>query len=95
MSRTTDCRPYEFIFDNYVTGHHVYKEVWDPFLGEELYCVRKIENYDTNTIQIVRRGDDDVVGHIPKQFSRACSLVLLGGESIVAMVTGPRENSFN
>ena len=96
MSRTTDCRPYEFIFDNYVTGHHVYKEVWDPFLGEELRCLREPENlHDTNAIKIMRCEDDDVIGHVPKRFTRACSYVLLGGGSIVAMVIGPRENNRN
>ena len=28
-----------------VCGYHVYKEVWCAAVGEELFCVREVENY--------------------------------------------------
>ena len=33
-----------FWFESCVRGHHIYKNVWNPSLGEELTCSREAEN---------------------------------------------------
>ena len=58
------------LFVNYVVrGHHVYKDVWTPFIGEELMVLREPENeYDCFAVAITLDGS--VVGRVPKELSR-------------------------
>lgn len=54
---------------SYITGHHVYKFVWTPFIGEELCLEAKDSNqHDKSTVAIIT--NDEVVGHIPCSFSK-------------------------
>ena len=42
----------------------VIKEVWCAAVGEELYCMREVENYrDPFAVAVVRLGV--IVGHVP------------------------------
>ena len=34
MARTSVDKPYSTTFNSFITGHHVYKGVWSPVLGE-------------------------------------------------------------
>jgi hypothetical protein len=56
-----------------VRGYHVYKEIWLATLGEELPCVREVENHrDTLAVAVVK---SEVVGHLPRRichFSLRC-----------------------
>ena len=46
-------------------GHHVYKNVWTPTLGDELECRREGDNdFDRYAVAVLRRGV--VVGHLPR-----------------------------
>ena len=42
MARTNVCIPCVFEFQGYVTGHHAYKNIWAPTLGEKLSTTTKI-----------------------------------------------------
>ena len=91
MARTIDTRPYVFCFESFITGHHIYKEIWGPTLNELLICEREPEStFDRNAVKVLK--GEDVVGHIPKQFSKTCNFILLAGGKISATVTGPRQN---
>ena len=60
-------------FNSIIRGHHIYKEIWNPFVGEELQC--KIEHgnaHDIYTVAVIR--EDIVVGHLPRNISTPCHL---------------------
>ena len=47
-----------------VRGHHIYKSVWTPVLGEELEC-RKETNNSSDPYAIAVLKTAAIVGHIP------------------------------
>ena len=56
-----------------VRGYHVYIDVWDAAIGEELDCQREPSNAnDRYAVAVVKSGV--VVGHLPKKLSRIYSL---------------------
>ena len=58
-----------------VLGHHIYKDVWSPSLGEVLQCTRELKNTkDRYVVAVVRRST--VVGHIPHNIAAARALFL-------------------
>ena len=83
MDRTTSML---FSVSSMVQGYHIYKDSWDPSIGEELPCQRKAENY-TNLFAIVIMKDDNIVGRVPRKISTVCSLFLHQG-LIVCHITG-------
>ena len=63
----TSTRTYKI--DSVVRGHHIYKTIWTPLLGEILEAEREDESdHDEYTVAITRRGD--VVRHVPREISR-------------------------
>ena len=58
-----------------VRGYHVYIDVWDASIGEELDCHREPNNAkDPYAVKVVKSGV--VVGHLPKKLSRIYSLFI-------------------
>ena len=51
-----------FCLDSIVRGHHVYKTVWSPFLGEILTAIPEPEN---NAV-CVKKGRK-IVGHVQRE----------------------------
>ena len=75
-----------------VRGYHIYKDIWDALIGEELSCEREGANYaDPFAVAIIK--DDNIVGHVPRKISTVCSLFLRRGGSILCRVTGSRRFS--
>ena len=65
-----------------VRGYHVYKEIWCAAVGEELSCMREVENYrDPFAVAVVRSGV--IVGHVPRRISSVCSMFLRRGGTIL------------
>ena len=63
-----------FQVESCVRGHHIYKVVWSPSLGEVLQCTRELENTkECYTLTVVRRST--VVGHIPQDCSCKCPVL--------------------
>ena len=59
--------------DTMVCGYHVYKEIRCAAVGEELSCIREVENYcDSFTVAVVRLGV--IVGQVPRKISLVCSM---------------------
>ena len=75
-----------------IHGHHIYKEIWNPCLGEDLQCERDPHNVVDRYSVAVKKGGV-VVGHLPRKVSRLCSLFLRRGGTIDCMVTGARRHS--
>jgi len=78
-----------FEVESCVRGHHIYKQVLTPFIGEELTCTREIENTkDPFAVAVVRHST--VVGHVPwKDISRMCPVLSKEG-TIQSKVTGSK-----
>ena len=79
---------YEFEKDSVVRGHHVYKDVWTPYLNEELQLQREAGNeHDQHAVAVVKSST--VVGHVPRTISRVCWFFLRRGQ-IICRITGHR-----
>ena len=65
--------------DSIVRRYHVFKEIWTPFIGEDLECKRDVSNTrDAYAVGIMRQeetGSTAIVGHVPRKISTACSPV--------------------
>ena len=53
-----------YVLEGNIRGHHVYKRVWTPHLGEQLriQCEENNEN-DPRAVAVMK--DSVVVGHLP------------------------------
>ena len=78
----------------YIPGHHIYKEKWDPVIGEVVQCEREPRNAADRYSVAVTRGAV-VVGHLPQRISRLCSLFLRWGGTIDCVTTGARRYSLD
>ena len=48
--------PESFIFESVVRGHHIYKRVWTPVLGEKLgIVIEEDNNHDARVVAVQRR----------------------------------------
>ena len=68
-------------------GFHVYKEIWKPITGELLRCSHEWNNiYDRYAIaankQLRGRLADSIIGHLPREISRATCFFLLRGAMV-------------
>ena len=90
MARATDIKPYIIEFESFVTGHHVYKAVWSPFIGESLNTIMELDNvHDKYAVKVLK--NQAVVGHVPREISRYCSFVLNSGGTMDATDWRPRK----
>ena len=47
-------KPYSIEFESFVTGHHVYKAVWSPFIGESLNTQMELDNvHDKYAVKVL------------------------------------------
>ena len=76
MARTNVRIPYVFEFQSYVTGHHVYKDIWTPTLGEKLSTAAEPENHHEKYVVKVLK-ENEVVGHVPRDISKYYTFALL------------------
>ena len=73
-----------------IRGHHVYKRIWTPVIGEVLDAERERNNSsDKHAVAVTRNGS--IVGHVPREMSRIAAYFLTRGGRITAEVTGPRK----
>ena len=75
-----------------VKGYHIYKDIWDAIIGEELQCARESNNSNDRYVVAVRKNNE-VVGHVPRKSSRVCALFLKCNGAITCTNTGPRRRS--
>ena len=61
-----------FFVDSVVRAFHVYKDVWNPVVGETLICEKEFGNlHDPYAVSVVR-GSGIIVGHVPRKISSLC-----------------------
>ena len=59
-----------YVDESVVRGHHIYKRVWSPIVGEVLELLREEENeHDRFAVCLLKPGAV-TVGHIPRELSR-------------------------
>lgn len=57
--------------ESVLRGHHVYKHIWTPQIGEELVTEIEEDNYhDSYAVAVMLGGI--TVGHLPREMSRVC-----------------------
>ena len=56
-------------------GYQIYQEIWDASCGQTFPCLREEGNpFDPFAMSVVRAGN--IIGHVPRKISAACSLFL-------------------
>ena len=59
----------EFQKESCVNGYHVYKDIWNAALGEELQCQRERGNSsDLYAVAVLK--DRTIVGHLPRKMTK-------------------------
>ena len=80
---------YTYEFPSSIRGHHMYKGVRSPALGEVLKCSIEDDNAeDVYAVSIVKSGN--VVGHVPRKLAKVFSYFLLHNNRITCRVVGHR-----
>lgn len=81
-----------FRIESSVRGHHIYKDLWTPTIGEELQTVQELDNHhDPFAVAVVKEGV--TVGHIPRDISRVCWYFLERHNTITCRITDKRQYS--
>ena len=78
--------------ESVVRGHHIFKRIWTPVIGEVVTVAREAGNTEDRFADAVTK-DDMVVGHVPHEFSKLCWHFLRHGGTIACEVTGRRKHS--
>ena len=64
---------FEVEFSSVMRGHHVYKSVWSPTVGDTLTCSKderkKAKEHDEYVIGTYLEADNKLVGHVPMELS--------------------------
>ena len=77
MEDMEDC-----FFDSVVRGHHVFKSVWTPSLGEALSVKEEQDNeHDIFAVSVEKAGM--IVGHVPHEVSRIFTFFIRHGGTII------------
>ena len=81
-----------FECESVIPGYHIYQAIWVASYGETFNCLREMGNvFDSFAATVVRDGE--IIGHVPKLISAACSLLLRHSGSIKCKVTCSRQYS--
>ena len=64
-----DAITYECSTEFVVRGHHVYKAIWNPVIGEVLVCDQETDN-DEDSYAVAVKIEDTIVGYVPREISR-------------------------
>ena len=77
---------------SYITGHHAYKNIWTPVLGEICDCHPDRGNaYDDFAVKVVN-NEGTTIWHVPRELSKELSGYFNGGGRILVDVVSKREN---
>ena len=80
---------YSWSTNSIVMGHHVYKNVWTPSVGERLQLRRQDDSdYDNHAVSIVKA--ETIVSHVPREMSHIFWHFIRHGWSVGCEITGRR-----
>ena len=78
-----------YVMESVVRGHHVYKRIWTPRVGEQLQL--KHEEDNSNDVRAVAIAKDGIiVGHLPRELARTVCFFKRGGTGRCE-ITGKRK----
>ena len=81
-----------FKLSSFVRGHHIYKEIWTPVVGEELQLQRESSSLK-DRFAVVVCLDEEIVGRVPANLAPIFSPFLIRDfNTITATITGVRVN---
>ena len=81
----------KFTFDSAVRGYHVYNVVWKPTIGKKLQADQELGNEaDKFAVKVVK--NNEIVGHLPRKYSRTLWYFIARGGKICLEVTGRRRH---
>ena len=76
-----------------VRGHHIFKSVWQPVIGEILHTKREESNpVDRHAVAVIKTSQQ-TVGHMPREISQIAWFFLERGGEIECKITGGRRLS--
>ena len=78
--------------ESVIRGHHVFKNIWTPRLGEVLLVSQEPGNIHDRQAVALLKADRTVVGHVPREFSRVFWHFLNHGGKVSCEVTGKRKH---
>lgn len=78
--------------ESVIRGHHVFKNIWTPWLGEVLLVWKEAGNAHNRRAVALLKADRTVVGHVPREFSRVVWHFLNHGGKVSCEVTGRRKH---
>jgi hypothetical protein len=74
-----------------IRGYHVYKDVWTPTISEAFICQQERDkDKDSYAVAVHKEDGSDVLGHLPREFSRVAFLFLLHDGVITGEITSNR-----
>ena len=80
----------EFTVESVVRGHHIYKTIWTPYIGEKLPLDAEDNNlHDRHAVAVIRNGT--VVGYMPRNLLPLSWFFFKNGGSIDCEITGHRK----
>ena len=80
-----------FLCESVIRGHHVFKDVWNPRLGEILLVGKEAGNHHDRYAVALLKAERTTVGHVPREFSRVFWHYLNHRGKISCEVTGRRK----
>ena len=77
-----------FEFESVVRGYHYYRKYWSPKEHEILNCYHEPGNpFDFFAIKTCSQGNQQSVGHLPREISRLTKFILDRGTEVKAKLT--------
>ena len=74
-----------YVLESIVRGHHVYKRMWTPHLGEQLRIQSEENENDPRAVAVLK--DRVVVGHLPRE-SALFTSAAMPGDSLASSAVG-------
>ena len=72
-------------------GHHVYKNVWTPSIGERLQLRRQDDTTNDHAVSVARAlKAETIVGLVPREMPRTFWNFIMHGGSVGCEITGRR-----
>ena len=79
-----------YCFESVVCGHHIYKTIWTPSLGEiRMVFPEPLNDHDRHAVCV--KKDDVIVGHVPREQAKTMWHFLMHGGQVSCEVTGRRK----
>ena len=87
-----------YSIESVIRGHHVFKSIWSPFVGETLSLKQEKGNrHDRFAVAVIRRQSrppvSTIVGRVPREFFQFFWTFLKDGGEITCEVTGKRKKA--